>query len=204
MDILLTLTAAGTDTGPFDLYSNTDSYASAFETGVLKSALVAGYTTTNAPAGTTTVRVKSTGLCENYVDIVLVTPTTTTTTTLVNTFSNGTETGSIVVSSGSGYSVFLTGIPFSMSPNPLTVVSSVVNMSGSNQSSIIGFTLGGTSAATAFTNMAITDGTNIYNATLSGGLGTGNNVSVQFNIGSTLGRSFTWYAPANNEVTLAF
>ena len=91
-----------------------------------------------------------------------------------------------------------------MSPNPLTVASSVVNMTGTSMSSTIGFTLGGTSTATAFTNMQITDGVNIYTGTLSGGLGTGNNVSVQFTIGSTLGRTFTWYAPSNNELTLAF
>lgn len=204
MDIELTLTTAGADTGPFDLYSDVDSFTTPFETGVLKSALVAGYTSSLAPSGTTTVRVQSTGLCTNFIDIVLVAPTTTTTTTLVNTFTNGSETGSLNVTSGSGYSVFLNGSPFTMSPNPLTVAFATVNMSGTSQSSSIGFTLGGSSEATAFTNMQITDGTNIYNAVLSGGLGTGNNVSVQFNIGSTLGRTFTWYAPSNNELNLAF
>lgn len=204
MDITITLTTAGTDTGPFDLYSDVDGYVSAFETGVSKSALLAGYTTSLAPVGTTIVRVQSTGLCNNYIDIALVLPTTTTTTTLVNTFTNGTETGSVIVTSGSGYSIFLNGAPFTMSPNPLTGASSIVNMSGTSQSSTIGFTLGGTSTATAFSNMQITDGTNIYNAVLIGGLGTGSNVSVTFNIGSVLGRTFTWYTPSNNELTLSF
>ena len=204
MTITITLSAAGVDTGPFSLFSDVDGYTTAFVTGVSRTALLAGYTTTLAPVGTTIVRVQSTSLCTNYVDITLVLPTTTTTTTLVNTFTNGTETGSVIVTSGSGYSIFLNGAPFTMSPNPLTGASSIVNMSGTSQSSTIGFTLGGTSTATAFSNMQITDGTNIYNAVLIGGLGTGSNVSVTFNIGSVLGRTFTWYAPSNNELTLSF
>lgn len=204
MTITITLSAAGVDTGPFSLFSDVDGYTTAFVTGVSRTALLAGYTTTLAPVGTTIVRVQSTGLCTNYIDIELVLPTTTTTTTLVNTFTNGAETGSVTVTSGSGYSVFLNGSPFTMSPNPLTLTSSVVNMSGTSQSSTIGFTLGGTSGATAFSNMQITDGTNIYSAVLSGGFGTGSNVSVVFNIGSTLGRTFTWYTPSNNELNLSF
>lgn len=80
MNIIITLTTAGTDTGPFSLFSNVDSYTTAFVTGVSKSALLAGYSTSLAPVGTTTVRVKSTGLCTNYIDIVLSQPTTSTTT----------------------------------------------------------------------------------------------------------------------------
>lgn len=87
MDILLTLTTAGADTGPFDLYSDVDGFVAAFETGVAKVDLEAGYLTTFAPTGTTTVRVQSTGLCDNYIDIVLTVPTTTTTTTTVLYYS---------------------------------------------------------------------------------------------------------------------
>ena len=36
MTVLLTLTTAGSDTGPFNLYSDVDGYISAFETGVSK------------------------------------------------------------------------------------------------------------------------------------------------------------------------
>jgi hypothetical protein len=86
MNILLTLTTAGTDTGPFSLFSNVDGYVTAFETGVSKAALVAGYLTILAPVGTTTVRIKSTGLCTNYIDVVLTEPTTTTTTTTCPTY----------------------------------------------------------------------------------------------------------------------
>jgi len=83
MNVLITLTTAGADTGPFNLYSNTDSYVTAFQTNIAKSLLVAGYTSTVVPAGTTTVRVKSTGLCTTYVDLFITGSggTTTTTTT---------------------------------------------------------------------------------------------------------------------------
>ena len=78
MTVLITLTTAGTDSGPFNLYSNLDGYASAFEVGVSKSALLAGYSSALVPDYTTTVRVLSTGVCMNYIDIVIGTTTTTT------------------------------------------------------------------------------------------------------------------------------
>jgi hypothetical protein len=80
MTVLITLTTAGTDTGPFNLYSNVDGYVSAFETGVSKAALQAGYSSALVPNGTTTIRIKSTGTCVNYIDVNVVTTTTTTTT----------------------------------------------------------------------------------------------------------------------------
>jgi hypothetical protein len=83
MTVLITLTTAGTDSGPFDLYSNLDGYTSAFESGVSKSALLAGYSSALVPDFTTTVRVKSNGVCTNYVDILLESTTTTTTTMAV-------------------------------------------------------------------------------------------------------------------------
>ena len=80
MTVLITLTTAGTDTGPFNLYSNVDGYVSAFETGVSKAALLAGYSSALVPNGTTIIRIKSTGTCVNYIDVSVVTTTTTTTT----------------------------------------------------------------------------------------------------------------------------
>jgi hypothetical protein len=71
MTTVLTLTTAGVDSGPFDLYSNLDGFVTPFETGVSKATLVAGYTTTLVPNYTTTVRVKSTGICLTYTDIDL-------------------------------------------------------------------------------------------------------------------------------------
>jgi len=80
MTVLITLTTAGSSTGPFSLYSDANSYSTPFETGVAKSSLLAGYTSTLVPNGTTIIRVMSTGTCTNYTDIP-VTPCTTTTTT---------------------------------------------------------------------------------------------------------------------------
>lgn len=82
MTVLIVLTTAGTNTGPFNLFSNLDGYTTAFESGVAKSALVAGYTSTLVPDGTTNIRVQSVGACTNFIDIAIgAVPTTTTTTT---------------------------------------------------------------------------------------------------------------------------
>jgi len=98
MTVLITLTTAGTDSGPFSLYSNLDGFVTPFETGVSRFALEAGYTSTLVPDFTATVRVKSTGACTNYTDLPITGTTTTTsssTTTSTTTipayvFSNGT------------------------------------------------------------------------------------------------------------------
>jgi hypothetical protein len=83
MTVLITLVIAGTDSGPFDLYSNNDGYVSAFESGVSRAALIAGYASSLVPDYTAIIRVKSNGeLCTNYIDIpVIEIPSTTTTTT---------------------------------------------------------------------------------------------------------------------------
>lgn len=87
MTVLITLTVAGADSGPYNLYSNLDGYTSAFETGVSKSALLAGYPSALVPDYTTIIRIVSTGDCTNYIDIPLTSTTTTTTTSIpVSTF----------------------------------------------------------------------------------------------------------------------
>lgn len=84
MTVTITLTVAGSDTGPFNLYSDVDGYTAAFETGVAKLDLLAGYTSALVPDGTTIVRVMSQSeFCSNYVDIPVVLCTTTTTTTVL-------------------------------------------------------------------------------------------------------------------------
>ena len=98
MTVLITLTTAGTDTGPFNLYSNVDGYVSAFETGVSKAALLAGYSSALVPNGTTTIRIKSTGTCVNYIDVTVVTTTTTTSST-TSTTSSTTSTSSTTTTS---------------------------------------------------------------------------------------------------------
>lgn len=83
--VLITLTSAGADSGPFDLYSNTDGYIIPFETSIARVTLLAGFVSSNVPDTTTTIRIKSVGaLCSNYIDVAIVpTSTTTTTTTTV-------------------------------------------------------------------------------------------------------------------------
>ena len=83
MTVYITLSVAGSDSGPFDLYSNIDGYTSAFESGIDKIDLIAGYASALVPDYTTIIRVKSNNiLCTNYVDINVETTTTTTTTIL--------------------------------------------------------------------------------------------------------------------------
>jgi hypothetical protein len=116
---LITLTTAGADTGNFNLYSNVDGYTAAFETGVAKSALVAGYVSFLVPNSTTIVRVKSNATCTNYVDITLVEPTTTTTTTTSTPTTTTTTTAPL-------FSSYTLRINFSSQPTlcgslPITV-----------------------------------------------------------------------------------
>ena len=123
MTVLITLTTAGADSGPFDLYTNLDGYVSAFATGVSKSALLAGYTSSAVPDFATIIRVKSTGDCVNYIDITLVGITTTTTTTTpaptVATIdmANFSLDISIIVNTITVYGVTITQTGC---PNPLT------------------------------------------------------------------------------------
>jgi hypothetical protein len=70
MIVLLTLTTAGSETGPFDLYSDLDGFITPFETGVDKATLEAGYST-EVPDGASIVRITSAGDCVNSVDITL-------------------------------------------------------------------------------------------------------------------------------------
>lgn len=82
MIVTITLTLAGSDTGPFNLYSDLDGYTTPFQTGVARSVLVAGLTTGTVPDGTTEILVQSTGTCDR--DLYLTVegaPGTTTTTT---------------------------------------------------------------------------------------------------------------------------
>lgn len=93
--VLITLTTAGADTGPFNLYSDVDGYVAPFETGVSKSLLTSGYTSTLVPDTATVIRVKSDSvLCTNYIDLYLVTTTTTTSSSTSSTSTSTTSTTS--------------------------------------------------------------------------------------------------------------
>lgn len=91
MTVLVTFGSFGTDPGPFNLYSNIDGYASPFAIGVTQLQLVGGYASNTCPDGTTTIRVKSTGVCLTQVDLpVGPAPTTTSTTTIPITTTTST------------------------------------------------------------------------------------------------------------------
>lgn len=90
--VLITLTSAGTDTGPFNLYSNLDGFTTPFDTGVTRTDLLLGYVCNTVPDAASTVRVKSSGaLCQNYVDLLLPSATTTTTSTSSTTTTTTTS-----------------------------------------------------------------------------------------------------------------
>ncbi len=93
MIVTITLTTAGIDTGPFNLYSDVDGFVSAFETGVSKASLLAGYTSNLVPNGTTIIRVMSDNeLCTNYLDITISGECGATTTTTTSTSSTSSTT----------------------------------------------------------------------------------------------------------------
>jgi hypothetical protein len=92
MTVLLTLTVAGADSGPYNLFSNLDGYTSAFATNVPKASLLAGYSSSVVPDYTTIVRIVSIGDCTNYIDIVLSSTTTTTTTSTSSSTTTTTTT----------------------------------------------------------------------------------------------------------------
>jgi hypothetical protein len=65
---IITLTGTvGADVASFSLYSNVDSYATAFATSVSRTDLINGYTSSAVPDGTSTVKIKSTGTCTNFI-----------------------------------------------------------------------------------------------------------------------------------------
>lgn len=126
MTVLITLTSAGADSGPFDLYSDLDGYISAFETGVSKASLLAGYSSALVPNGTNNIRIKSVGVCVNYIDIVLTTTTTTSTSSTTTTStSTSTTTTTTTISEGSGL-VFVSSIDSFGSVGDVTVNSTSI------------------------------------------------------------------------------
>ena len=83
MTLYIQLTSAGTDVGPFNLYSNLSGVP--FAVGVAKSTLLAGANYTTVPDGTTVVQIESSGVCENSIYITVDATTTTTTTEQIST-----------------------------------------------------------------------------------------------------------------------
>lgn len=94
MNVVIQLISANPDTGPFNLYSNADVFTTPFATGISRSALLAGYSTSAVPSNATIIRVTSTGTCQNSVDMPITGVVTTTTTT---TSGGGTTTTTTTV-----------------------------------------------------------------------------------------------------------
>lgn len=94
MVVLITLIAAGADTGPtFDLYSDVDGFDIPFDTEIDKQTLLDGYECNLVPDGATIIRIAShdNEACANYIDITisLFTTTTTTATPTTSTTTTG-------------------------------------------------------------------------------------------------------------------
>lgn len=81
MTVLITLTLAGGDTGPYDLFSDVDGFTTPFETSIQKVDLLAGFISSNVPDFATVIKLVSKGKCENFIEISVQEPTTTTTST---------------------------------------------------------------------------------------------------------------------------
>jgi hypothetical protein len=92
MTVLVTLTLAGTDVGPFNLFSNVDGYTTPLATGVSRAALLAGYSLAGVPDAASIIRAQSTGTCTNFLDMLLSGATTTTTTSTSSTSTTSTTT----------------------------------------------------------------------------------------------------------------
>jgi hypothetical protein len=80
MNVIITLTNPGTDTGPFNIYTNVDNYAVPIATSVPRATLVgAGYIAI-VDGNAATIKVQSTGTCTSSIFLPIIQPTTTTTT----------------------------------------------------------------------------------------------------------------------------
>lgn len=147
MTVFITLTTAGADSGPFNLYTDLDGFVTPFEVGVSKMDLEAGYSSILVPDFTSVVRVKSTAqYCINYVDIILTEPTTTTTTTTI-TVPFGTSLGfpgpdtctSVTVTStftDGGGTLTQRGICYNTTGNPTIVDSTFIGPTVTGPSSV--------------------------------------------------------------------
>jgi hypothetical protein len=92
MTILVTLTLAGLDTGPFDLYSDADGYTTPLASGIAKATLETGYNLVGVPDIASVIRVRSVGTCTNYIDMLISGGTTTTTTSSTSSTTTTTTT----------------------------------------------------------------------------------------------------------------
>ena len=96
MTVLITLTTAGSNSGPFDLYSSSDGFVTPFETNVSKLDLESGYSSSLVPDYAAVIRIQSVGEdCSNYVDIPVDSFTTTTTSSSSSTTTTTTTLATV-------------------------------------------------------------------------------------------------------------
>jgi hypothetical protein len=138
MTVLITLTSAGADAGPFDLYSDTDGYLTPFATGILKATLLSGYTSSAVPDGTTSIRIVSTGTCTNFIYVSVEGTTTTTTSTSSTTTTTTTTIAPIMAY---WYANKIPGCPnnavYTVSKNSVVVASGVLGAGASGSFVIV-------------------------------------------------------------------
>jgi len=95
MNLFIRLTSAGLNSGPFNLYSDTDGYQAAFESDVPKQDLLDGYISNLVPPSTKEIRIQSNNvLCTTYINVVVTAPITTSTTSSTSTSTSSTTTSS--------------------------------------------------------------------------------------------------------------
>lgn len=149
--VIITLTLAQADTGPFDLYcvSSTGVVTGPFQSNIPKSLLLAGYVVNNLPTGCQTVRVKSnSALCKNYIDLSL--PVTTTTSTTVAPTTTSTTT----------IPVTTTTTTIILVPTTTTTTSNITTTTSTSTST-------STTSTTTIVPSCITYGITIYNTASS-------------------------------------
>jgi hypothetical protein len=139
MIVLITLTTAGADAGPFDLYSDTDGYLTPFATGISKATLLGGYLSSAVPNGTTSIRIVSTGVCTNYIYVSV--EGTTTTTTSTSSTSTTSTTSTIAPIMVYWYASKLPGCPnnatYTVSKNSAIVASGVLGVAASGSFAVV-------------------------------------------------------------------
>lgn len=100
MTVLITLTLAGADTGPYDLFSDVDGFITPFETSIQRVDLLAGFLSANVPDFATVIKVLSKGNCVSFINLTIQEPTTTTTSTSSTTSTTSSSTTSTTTTLG--------------------------------------------------------------------------------------------------------
>lgn len=111
--LFVKLTTAGVDTGPFNLYSNSDGFLSAFESNISKASILSGIVV-DAPVGTIMIRITSVNQrCSNYINLPVYADhtSTTTLTTLIPPSTSTTSSTSTIAPISCGDPVNYSGGP---------------------------------------------------------------------------------------------